>query len=194
MDKSFTDILLMVVLVIVVALSTFWLPFVPAWWRKFKEFLKSRLASWLFKGTAFFFVMVGIAHSGDYLYDTYNHNFHQRHSYALQQLQNSYKLLNPSPQLNFTITIPETKVTIVGDRKSFEWKWAQQPENQVMGYVNLWPVTLPNGQKSSVQHIYILGTEIEGKIIFNQQTLGHEFLHVLRHHRPGLFLNPDGHK
>lgn len=191
MEKSFIEIVLMVALVTVVALSTFLLPFAPAVWRKLKGWFVNRLADWLFKGTAFFFVLVGVAHSGDYLYDTYGHNFHQRHSYALRQLQNSYKLLNPNPQLNFTITIPETKVTIVGDRKSFEWKWAQQPENNVIGYTNLWPVQYPDGRRTSLQHIYILGTEVEGKIIFNTETLGHEFLHVLHHHRPSLFLNPD---
>lgn len=181
MEQSFLHLIFLVAAVLVVALACFWLPFMPALWR----WIKTRFFAWLFKGAAFFFILIGITTTGAWIYaQSQPLTFETLRTDGERILQSGYGMLPRQPDLYHTVTLPPARLHIVGSRQQFMWEYARDPVNRIMGYCNIWP-------NDKHWNIYVLGTQVNNKIIFNPETLGHEILHMLQSAQPQLYVNPD---
>jgi len=96
---------------------------------------------------------------------------------GMKEMQRWFSAQEQGP-INKTILLKDVRVCIVGDRVQFKWTPAQSIDSGIAAYAD------------TDNDVWILGRICNGKIIVNENHLGHEFLHLLNWVCPEI-ANPD---
>ena len=108
------------------------------------------------------------------------HPAHQFRKNGFNEFNKAFNSHPATPDLDYEMEVI-IKVRVIGDCKKFTWDEAKIKENGIVGFVSHPP-----------NRIELLCKVVNGRVVFNQATLGHEFNHILSWMGPGkLIANPD---
>ena len=94
-------------------------------------------------------------------------------------MQRGFESLPSSPELHKVFLLNNVKVHIVDSQQQF----AHVPfrNSSVLGYATPF-------------EIWVIGKEVNGKIIINWAVIGHELIHMLSFYYPDIIANPDSYE
>ncbi len=94
-------------------------------------------------------------------------------------MQRGFESIPPSPEMHKVLHLNNLKIHIVGNQKQFDHVPFRNAS--VSGY-------------ASPFEIWVIGKEVNGKVIINWAVVGHELMHVLNFYYPDIIANPDSYE
>lgn len=93
----------------------------------------------------------------------------------------AFTMLPETPEVDMSMKLPHITVHIVGDRQVIQEKY---PEKDIIALLQYY-------LRVKQYHIWVVGRQTEHGILINQESLGHELMHVLNLITGGDVLDPD---
>ncbi len=94
-------------------------------------------------------------------------------------MQRGFESIPPSPEMHKVLHLNNLKIHIVDNQKQFDH--VPLRNSSVIGYATPF-------------EIWVIGKEVNGKVIINWAVVGHELIHVLNFYYPDIIANPDSYE
>lgn len=94
-------------------------------------------------------------------------------------MQKGFESIAPSPEMHKVFLLNNLKIHIVDNQKQFDY--VPFRNSSIVGYATPF-------------EIWVIGKEVNGKIIINWAVMGHELIHILSFYYPDIIANPDSYE